>query len=58
MATIINLAHQMEMTAIAEGIESPEKLNKLKFLGCEKVQGYLFSRPVSSDQATALLMDL
>ena len=48
----------MEMTAIAEGIESPEKLNKLKFLGCEKVQGYLFSRPVSSDQATALLMDL
>ena len=56
VATIINLAHQMEMTTIAEGIESPKQLDRLQFLGCEKVQGYLFSRPVPSDQATALLM--
>ena len=56
VATIINLAHQMEMTTIAEGIESQEQLHSLQFLGCEKVQGYLFSRPVPLDQATALLL--
>ena len=57
IATIINLAHQMEMTTIAEGIESPEQLDKLQILGCEKVQGHLFSRPVPSYKATALLME-
>lgn len=55
VATIINLAHQMEMSIIAEGIESQEQLHRLQALGCEKVQGYLFSRPVCVEQATALL---
>ena len=56
VATIINLAHQMDMNTIAEGIESQKQLDKLKYLGCDKVQGYLFSRPVPSDEATTLLM--
>lgn len=56
VATIINLAHQMNMNTIAEGIESQEQLNRLEYLGCDKVQGYLFSKPVSPDKATALLL--
>jgi len=55
VATIINLARQMEMSTIAEGIESQEQLYRLQILGCEKVQGYLFARPVSAEQAAVLL---
>jgi diguanylate cyclase (GGDEF)-like protein len=53
--TIITLAHVLEMEAIAEGVETPEQVSHLKALGCEAVQGYFFSKPISAQAATDLL---
>jgi len=53
--TIVNLAHNLEMDVIAEGVETEEQLESLKSLGCEFGQGFLFSEAVPADEATALL---
>ena len=45
--TIITLAQTLKMDAIAEGIETREQRDRLKALGCEYAQGYLFSKPLS-----------
>ncbi|TAF05007.1 MAG: EAL domain-containing protein [Nostocales cyanobacterium] len=55
IATIINLAHTSEMKAIAEGIETPEKLAQLRDLGCDFGQGYLFSKPLAAKSIEDLL---
>jgi diguanylate cyclase (GGDEF)-like protein/PAS domain S-box-containing protein len=52
---IVALAHILGMTVIAEGIETEEQLEQLKKLTCEKGQGYLFSKPLSREDAEALL---
>jgi diguanylate cyclase (GGDEF)-like protein len=54
-AAIVALAHSLNLTPIAEGVERPEQLEVLRLLGCELVQGYLFSRPVDPEDAAVLL---
>ena len=51
----IALAHSLGMQAVAEGIENPVQLRRLRTLGCEYGQGYLFSRPVSGEAIRGLL---
>ena len=53
--TIITLAHQLGMKAIAEGVETSIQLNQLQALNCDEAQGYLFSKPMSQDAAEALI---
>ncbi|NJL90691.1 MAG: EAL domain-containing protein [Coleofasciculaceae cyanobacterium SM2_1_6] len=53
--TIINLAHDLGMDVIAEGIETSSQLYELQSLGCEYGQGFLFAKPLSALQATELL---
>jgi len=53
--TIVTLARSRGMDIVAEGIETPTQLQKLRELGCELGQGYLFSQPVDSEKATELL---
>ncbi len=53
--TIINLARQLGMTTIAEGIETSEQLNKLKVLKCDKAQGFFLSKPLPPKEAETLL---
>ncbi|MEG4303469.1 EAL domain-containing protein [Microcoleus sp. D3_18a_C4] len=53
--TIVTLARSRGMDIVAEGIETPAQLQKLRELGCELGQGYLFSKPVDSFKATELL---
>jgi diguanylate cyclase (GGDEF)-like protein len=55
--TIITLAHSLNMSAIAEGVETDYHLNYLKKLGCEAAQGCLFSKPVNVDLAEAIIAD-
>ncbi|NET89662.1 MAG: EAL domain-containing protein [Kamptonema sp. SIO1D9] len=55
--TIISLAHNLGIDVVAEGIETEEQLAKLIELECEFGQGYLFAKPISSQQATQLLND-
>ena len=44
---IVNLAKALEMTTIAEGVETAQQLEMLKDMGCDYFQGYYFSKPVS-----------
>ncbi|MEM6502450.1 MAG: EAL domain-containing protein [Cyanobacteria bacterium P01_C01_bin.89] len=53
--TILNLARGLKMSTIAEGIETLDQLTRLKKLGCDYGQGYLFSRPLDAVQAESLL---
>ncbi len=52
---IVALAHNLGMDVIAEGVETPEQLERLRVLECEYVQGFLFSEPLDAEAATALL---
>ncbi|CCQ56080.1 hypothetical protein CWATWH0005_4342 [Crocosphaera watsonii WH 0005] len=53
--TIISLGHNLHLDVIAEGIETEGQMNILEDLSCEYGQGYLFSRPLSVENAEALL---
>jgi diguanylate cyclase (GGDEF)-like protein/PAS domain S-box-containing protein len=46
---IVNLAHNLGLNVVAEGIENEQQQNILMGLGCEYGQGYYYSRPVSFD---------
>jgi EAL domain-containing protein (putative c-di-GMP-specific phosphodiesterase class I) len=52
---IIQLAKKLGMRVVAEGIETDEQFRKLQEMGCDIGQGFLFSRPLSCDNATKLL---
>ncbi len=52
---MINIAHSMGMTAIAEGVETPEQLAQLRNLNCDFAQGYLFSRAIPQESLSELI---
>jgi len=47
--TIISLGHNLNLKVIAEGVETNEQLASLKKLGCDEIQGYYYSRPISPE---------
>jgi diguanylate cyclase (GGDEF)-like protein/PAS domain S-box-containing protein len=53
---IVTLAHHLGMEVIAEGIQTEEQLEKVRALGCEYGQGFLFSHPLNADEAENLLL--
>lgn len=55
-ATIISLAHQLGIKAIAEGVETSTHLQHLHALDCEEAQGYLFSKPLDLAAAESLIL--
>ncbi len=48
---IINLAHNLELKVVAEGIETLEQYSDLMNLGCDEGQGYFFAKPLPAEQA-------
>ena len=52
---IVALAHTFGMKVVAEGVENEEQIRLLRGLGCDRVQGFFFSRPLSADAATEFL---
>lgn len=52
---IIDLAHGLDLTVVAEGVESDEQLAILREQGCDEVQGFLIGQPLPNDQFAALL---
>ena len=55
MQAILGLSDQLQLIAIAEGIETHQQVEWLKALNCEWGQGYLISRPLTAEAATALI---
>jgi EAL domain-containing protein (putative c-di-GMP-specific phosphodiesterase class I) len=52
---MINLAHNLGMTAIAEGVESQAVLDQLAGLGCDAAQGYFLVKPAPAAEIKAWL---
>jgi diguanylate cyclase (GGDEF)-like protein len=52
---IITLARNLHLQTVAEGVETEEQLTLLRAIGCDLIQGYLFSKPLSPIDAAALL---
>ncbi len=52
---IIRIAHSLNIEVIAEGVETQEQLDMFKNLRCDKIQGYLFSRPLPVDEVEGFL---
>ena len=50
VASIVELANRLGIKVISEYVETTEHWNKLKELGCDWYQGYLFSKPISLDE--------
>jgi diguanylate cyclase (GGDEF)-like protein/PAS domain S-box-containing protein len=55
---IIQLAHEMKLDVVAEGVEDEYQLTILQRKECDKVQGYLFSRPLTASDAEILLQQV
>ncbi len=53
--SIVNLAESLNMTTTAEGTETRAEFELCRDLGCAQVQGYLFGKPMTPEQATALV---
>ena len=55
VAGVLGLASGLGVEVIAEGVETARQLQRLRDVGCDRAQGYYFSRPVPGGNATALL---
>lgn len=47
--TIVAMAQALNLSTVAEGVETAEQLELMKTLGCDQIQGYFFSRPLPAD---------
>ena len=53
--TLISMAHSMDMSVVAEGVEQQEQFDLLNHYSCDQIQGYLLSKPVPADVFLKLL---
>jgi EAL domain-containing protein (putative c-di-GMP-specific phosphodiesterase class I) len=52
---IVSLARSLGMKTVAEGVETPGQLEAVRHAGCDIVQGYLLSHPLTAEKASLLL---
>ncbi len=55
--SVVDLAHNLGLDVVAEGVEDAEILAALDDLGCDLIQGYWFSRPLPADQVPGWLAE-
>ena len=58
VAAIISMGHIMGLDVISEGVEEEEQLEALRSIGCDCVQGYIWGRPMSAEDAEKLVNSL
>jgi diguanylate cyclase (GGDEF)-like protein len=56
VSTIIRVAHALKLKVVAEGVETEEQLHHLRKLGCDEMQGFLFSKPVPAGDFEKLFL--
>ncbi|MYN07560.1 putative bifunctional diguanylate cyclase/phosphodiesterase [Pseudoduganella aquatica] len=54
---IVTMAQQLRQEIVAEGVETAEQMSFLRELGCDQLQGYLFSQPVPADDFERMLRE-
>jgi diguanylate cyclase (GGDEF)-like protein len=52
---VVTLGHNLRLKVVAEGVETEEQLRFLQLLRCDEIQGYLFSRPLPTEELTSVL---
>ena len=57
VSSLIQLAHNLQLSVVAEGVERQCELNFLREQNCEEIQGYLFSPPLSAREMEDLLRE-
>lgn len=57
VSAVAQLAQSLNMRTVAEGVETPEHLAKVRASGCTQAQGYLFSRPVPAADIVRVISD-
>ena len=57
VGAIIQLAHVLGLDVVAEGVERPAQLDELRTLGCDFVQGFYLSPPLSSENIRRWIAD-
>lgn len=50
LESILDFAHRLNITTIAEGVETEEQLSFLRTSGCQRIQGYLMARPMPAEE--------
>ncbi|HEY5013190.1 MAG TPA: EAL domain-containing protein [Acidimicrobiia bacterium] len=55
VASVVELAHMLGMSVVAEGVEYARQHDRLASLGCDSCQGYYFARPMPADELVALI---
>jgi EAL domain-containing protein (putative c-di-GMP-specific phosphodiesterase class I) len=55
---VVQLGQTLDLSVVAEGVETLDQADALRAMGCALAQGYLFSRPVEADQIDAVLEGL
>jgi diguanylate cyclase (GGDEF)-like protein len=58
VSTMISLGHSLGLKVVAEGVDAEEQATALALLGCEEMQGYLFSKPVPASELRPLIARL
>jgi diguanylate cyclase (GGDEF)-like protein/PAS domain S-box-containing protein len=56
--SIVQLAKSFRMSITAEGVETAEDFERMRDLGCDTIQGYLFGKPLSYDRANEMVLGL
>jgi len=56
--SIVQLAKSFRMSITAEGVETPEDFERMRDLGCDTIQGYLFGKPLSYERANEMVVGL
>jgi EAL domain-containing protein (putative c-di-GMP-specific phosphodiesterase class I) len=54
VSTLVSLAHALGLTVTAEGVETPSQAERLRKIGCDAGQGWLFARPGPPHQIEVL----
>ena len=56
LSSIIRMAKWLKLPVIMEGVETPDQIQYLKSIGCDYIQGYLYSRPLPEEDFVQLLL--